>query len=238
MKHVSLLNNSILLLNILFQGESVNSVQMPAKAVANLVANADAFIAAASDFISSNTLPNVFYLVLVRDSFKNVYTNDDNEDLKRFIEKLIWTCRIDDPSAVKLIKWAIFFNLERNLISQWLNFSCDRIIIEESRKHCDDWSCKLVQGLENQYPVAWDIVVSELLKDSACDSLSRVLGFTSFTTQFQIFEKLNHPKAEIRMEAIKYIANHAEDVKVSFVFPLIYLVRICVTKRNFPSLRS
>ncbi len=90
----------------------------------------------------------------------------------------------------------------------------NRIIIDESKKHCKEWCCELVQNLENQYPVAWDHIVSGLF-EMPSESLSQVLGFTSVTTQVQVFEKLNHPNAAVRAEAIKYIAENADSFKVS-----------------------
>lgn len=93
-------------------------------------------------------------------------------------------------------------------------YSVYRIIINESKKTNNEWGCELVQKMEHQYPNAWDNVVSTLLKSNSSESLSHALGLTSVISQIQCFEKLNHPIASIRIEAIKYIAENSESVKV------------------------
>lgn len=99
-------------------------------------------------------------------------------------------------------------------------FFFDSIVIEGARKKCDERCCELVKSLEIQYPSAWDSTVASLFDEEPDESLSRVLGFTSATPQIEIFQKLNHPVASIRAEAIKNIAQNVDSFKVNNFFVL------------------
>ena len=88
--------------------------------------------------------------------------------------------------------------------------------MEECYESDASWCSELVQRLENQYPSQWDSVISNLLKDFPSGSLTRVLGLTSVTSQVQVFNKLNSVEPMIRVEAIKWISENADGVKVKY----------------------
>lgn len=97
-----------------------------------------------------------------------------------------------------------------------------RIVVEEGRESDASWGCELVQRLERQYPTVWDGVISDFLKTSPSGSLTRILGLTSITSQVQVFEKLNHVESSIRVEAIKWIADNTNVVKVRHFKTLLF----------------
>lgn len=104
-RHASLHNSVVLLLNILYQSHDENQTNISSKAVKNIIKNDDWFISSLSDFISSGSYPNVFYLLLVRDSLKLLLRTDtDKEKIQSFIHALLSGCRVDDVCAEKLIK--------------------------------------------------------------------------------------------------------------------------------------
>lgn len=194
--HNSLQISVILLVNILYQAQDLENATLSPRILRNILENSSWFIPSLGKFISSGVYRNIFFLALVRDTLRSMRSEENNQiEFLNFIHNLLDACRLDDLSAEKLIE----------------------IIINESKKTNNEWGCELVQKMERQYPNAWDNVVSALLKNNSFESLSRALGLTSVISQIQCFEKLNHPLASIRIEAIKYIAENPESVKIKYI---------------------
>lgn len=81
-------------------------------------------------------------------------------------------------------------------------------------------------------------MISNLLKNFPSGSLTRVLGLTSVTSQVEVFNKLNSVEPMIRIEAIKWISENADSVKVkSDIESLLTFLERCfiITFSNFRS---
>ena len=91
-------------MNILYQSQDENETDIPSKAIKNMMHN-DWFVSSLSEFISSGNYPNVFYILLMRDTLKMLRETDaDEEKIRNFIHSLLSGCRVDDGCAEKLIK--------------------------------------------------------------------------------------------------------------------------------------
>lgn len=91
------------------------------------------------------------------------------------------------------------------------------MIINTGDSDSQQWYCELVQNLEHQYPDPWDNVIPTLIKEGDRDSINHLLGFTSLASQIQVFQKLNDPNVDVRVEVIKYIAENPTHFNVSYI---------------------
>jgi len=112
-KHTQLQKSVVLLLNILYQSETLEKVALSYKTIKSLAENSEWFVPAFEKFLSSGIYTNVFYLLLIRDGLGFINDSEDDEELFfRFIQNLINTCRVDDACAGKMIRFATFFSIE------------------------------------------------------------------------------------------------------------------------------
>ncbi|KAG5677597.1 hypothetical protein PVAND_007343 [Polypedilum vanderplanki] len=224
----------LLLLALIFQTQSETLV-ISDKTLENLLAF-DRFLFALKEIMREDKIKTEFYRALIYKLL--VKLQDKNVDFNKYCdicEKILYEVDMDDELARVIIRTVLDSYIQEDSEPQPIQEKSSQdeseIILLDSddeeniplkSQNVTKWYSMLLKKLERQYPLAFDLVVKDIMTRNPQrkrNGLKNVLGFlmnvSCSNNDTDIFENLYHHNFQVRSKAVSYLVKNFHKIELT-----------------------